>query len=188
MKRTLTRRHFTSMTAAAAVAAGITQPRRAATLLAQPPSPQVEGPGTAGPAARSAGPVSSAPADQWTRDTPELVAAALENLPPTPAGPFQASWDSIQQNYKDPDWFRDGKFGIMMHWGIYSVPAHASRVVCALHVWRQSDVMQWHTEHYGPPTKFGYKDFLPMYTAAKWDPDAWAQPRRAVTLRRVSYR
>jgi alpha-L-fucosidase len=35
-------------------------------------------------------------------------------------------------------------------------------------------VMQWHTEHYGPPTKFGYKDFLPMYTAAKWDPDAWA--------------
>jgi alpha-L-fucosidase len=34
--------------------------------------------------------------------------------------------------------------------------------------------MQWHTEHYGPPTKFGYKDFLPMYTAAKWDPDAWA--------------
>jgi len=35
-------------------------------------------------------------------------------------------------------------------------------------------MMQWHTEHYGPPTKFGYKDFLPMYTAAKWDPDAWA--------------
>jgi alpha-L-fucosidase len=35
-------------------------------------------------------------------------------------------------------------------------------------------IMQWHTEHYGPPTKFGYKDFLPMYTAANWDPDAWA--------------
>jgi alpha-L-fucosidase len=35
-------------------------------------------------------------------------------------------------------------------------------------------VMQWHTEHFGPPTKFGYKDFLPMYTMAKWDPDAWA--------------
>jgi alpha-L-fucosidase len=35
-------------------------------------------------------------------------------------------------------------------------------------------IMQWHTQNYGPPTKFGYKDFLPMYTAAKWDPDAWA--------------
>jgi len=35
-------------------------------------------------------------------------------------------------------------------------------------------VMQWHTDHFGPPTKFGYKDFLPMYTMAKWDPDAWA--------------
>ena len=59
-------------------------------------------------------------------DSPELVAAALANLPALPPGPFQPTWDSIQQNYKDPDWFRDGKFGIMMHWGIYSVPAHAS--------------------------------------------------------------
>jgi alpha-L-fucosidase len=35
-------------------------------------------------------------------------------------------------------------------------------------------IMQWHTEHFGDPRKFGYKDFLPMFTAAKWDPDAWA--------------
>jgi alpha-L-fucosidase len=36
-------------------------------------------------------------------------------------------------------------------------------------------IMQWHTEHYGPPSKFGYKDFIPMFTAAKWDPAAWAE-------------
>jgi alpha-L-fucosidase len=35
--------------------------------------------------------------------------------------------------------------------------------------------VRWHTEHYGPPEKFGYKDFIPMFTAAKWDPDAWAE-------------
>jgi alpha-L-fucosidase len=62
-----------------------------------------------------------------------------------------------------------------MHWGIYSVPAHASEWYVRYMYGGNKDVMQWHTEHYGPPTKFGYKDFLPMYTAAKWDPDAWAQ-------------
>jgi len=36
-------------------------------------------------------------------------------------------------------------------------------------------VMQWHTEHYGHPPSSATRTFLPMYTAAKWDPDAWAQ-------------
>jgi alpha-L-fucosidase len=111
---------------------------------------------------------------QWTRDTPELVAAALKDLPAMPAGPFQESWDSIQQNYKDPAWFRDGKFGIMMHWGIYSVPAHGSEWYVRYMYGGNAGIMQWHTQHYGPPAKFGYKDFLPMFTAANWDPDAWA--------------
>ena len=37
-----------------------------------------------------------------------------------------------------------------------------------------SDV-QWHSEHFGPQDKFGYKDFIPLFTAEKWDPDAWAE-------------
>ena len=103
-----------------------------------------------------------------------MVAAALKDIPEPPPGPFKESWESIQQNYKDPEWFRDGKFGIYMHWGIYSVPAHASEWYVRYMYGGNAGVMQWHTEHFGPPTKFGYKDFLPMYTAAKWDPDAWA--------------
>ncbi len=111
----------------------------------------------------------------WSgHDTPELVSAALKDIPAIPAGPFAESWDSIQQNYQDPAWFRDGKFGIMMHWGIYSVPAHASEWYVRYMYGGNAAVMQWHTDHFGPPTKFGYKDFLPMFTAAKWDPDAWA--------------
>jgi alpha-L-fucosidase len=112
--------------------------------------------------------------DLWKHDTPELIAAALKDLPAVPPGPFQESWDSIQQNYKDPDWFRDGKFGIMMHWGIYSVPAHGSEWYVRYMYGGNKGIMDWHTEHFGPPTKFGYKDFLPMFTAAKWEPDAWA--------------
>jgi alpha-L-fucosidase len=176
MNRTLTRRRFTQMSAAAALAASLTHTRHAVAQLAQSPASQTEDPTVAKQEGVTGKPTSNAPGDQWSgHDSPELVAAALANLPPTPAGPFQPTWESIQQNYKDPEWFRDAKFGIMMHWGIYSVPAHASEWYVRYMYGGNAGVMQWHTEHYGPPTKFGYKDFLPMYTAAKWDPDAWAQ-------------
>jgi len=115
------------------------------------------------------------PGDGWSgKDTPELVDAALADIPAPPPGPYEESWDSINAHYKDPQWFRDAKFGIYMHWGIYSVPAHGSEWYVRYMYGGNAGIMQWHTQHYGPPTKFGYKDFLPMYTAAKWDPDAWA--------------
>jgi alpha-L-fucosidase len=135
---------------------------------AQPAALPVEEPAVAGAAnAPSAGP-------RPPRDTPAMVAAALRGIPAPPAGPFGESWESIAGNYRDPEWFRDGKFGIMMHWGIYSVPAHGSEWYVRYMYGGNADLMRWHTEHFGPPTKFGYKDFLPSFTAAKWDPDAWA--------------
>jgi alpha-L-fucosidase len=171
----LTRRRFAKMTASVAAAAGLMHTQGATALLAQNPPAQAEDPTVAKPEGVAGKPTSNAPGDQWSgHDSPELVAAALDGQLPTPPGPFGPSWESIQQNYTDPDWFRDGKFGIMMHWGIYSVPAHASEWYVRYMYGGNAGVMQWHTEHYGPPTKFGYKDFLPMYTAAKWDPDAWA--------------
>jgi alpha-L-fucosidase len=36
--------------------------------------------------------------------------------------PFHASWNSLAE-YRTPDWFRDAKFGIFLHGGVYSVPA-----------------------------------------------------------------
>jgi alpha-L-fucosidase len=105
-----------------------------------------------------------------------LIAAAVAKLPPNPPGPVQPTWESIRANFKDPDWFRDGKFGIMMHWGVYSVPAHGSEwYERYMYDAKNTGFVKWHTEHWGPPEKFGYKDFFPMFTAAKWDPDAWAQ-------------
>ena len=37
-------------------------------------------------------------------------------------GPYRADWDSLQ-SYEAPEWYRDAKFGIFIHWGVYSVPA-----------------------------------------------------------------
>ena len=165
MKIPYTRRKF--LKASALAAAGLTAPLwLSRTRAADSPEELTS--------ALTATNVPVASPDVWRHDTPKLVAAALKDIPAAGPGPFQESWDSIQQNYKDPDWFRDGKFGIYMHWGIYSVPAHASEWYVRYMYGGNNGVMDWHTQHFGPPTKFGYKDFLPMFTAAKWDPDAWA--------------
>ena len=104
--------------------------------------------------------------------TPDVVAAALLKVAkPIPPGPFAPSWESIAKNYKTPSWFEDAKFGIFMHWGVFSVAAHHNE-------WYEKHMYgadaQWHAEHFGPQEKFGYKDLIPLFTAAKWDPDAWA--------------
>ena len=91
-----------------------------------------------------------------------------------PKGPVQANWDSIKEHYQVPEWFRDGKFGIFMHWGIYSVPAHHSEWYVR-YVYGGGADADWHVQNFGPLNKFGYKDFIPMFTAAKWDPDQWAE-------------
>lgn len=47
----------------------------------------------------------------------------LEEIPVRlPRGPFEPTWDSLKR-YEVPQWYRDAKFGIFIHWGAYSVPA-----------------------------------------------------------------
>jgi alpha-L-fucosidase len=116
----------------------------------------------------------SAFAQRGPEATPEIVARAAAGAPAVPPGKFQPTWDSLRTNYSVPSWFRDAKFGIFMHWGIYAVPAHASEWY-AKHMYGNPEVTRWHTEHFGPPDKFGYKDFIPQFTAAQWDPAAWAK-------------
>jgi alpha-L-fucosidase len=93
--------------------------------------------------------------------------------PSSASGPFEATWDSIRAKYAYPNWFRDAKFGIFLHWGLYSVPAHGSEWYVA-HMYGDPATIRWHTEHFGPPDKFGYKDFIPMFKAEHFDPDQWA--------------
>jgi alpha-L-fucosidase len=88
-------------------------------------------------------------------------------------GPIEPTWESIQKNYKVPRWFVDGKFGIMMHWGLYAVPAHQSEWY-VLHMYNNQEIIKWHAEKFGPQDKFGYKDFIPLFTCEKYAPDAWA--------------
>jgi alpha-L-fucosidase len=85
---------------------------------------------------------------------------------------YQATWESLEQ-YKIPDWFRDAKFGIFIHWGIYSVPAYQNEWYPRNMYIKDSKEYKHHIETYGPQNKFGYKDFIPMFTAQYFDADKW---------------
>jgi len=99
-------------------------------------------------------------------------------------GPFQASWDSLQ-GYKVPAWYLDAKFGIFIHWGVYSVPAFDSEWYPREMYMPDSPVFKHHAATYGPQSKFGYKDFIPRFKAEKFDPNAWAELFRKAGARYV---
>lgn len=89
-------------------------------------------------------------------------------------GPYQDTWESLSR-YNVPEWYRNAKFGIFIHWGIYSVPAFGSEWYSRNMYVKDSPEYKHHLETYGKHTEFGYKDFIPMFTADKFDPDAWAE-------------
>ncbi len=89
------------------------------------------------------------------------------------AGPFAANWESLKA-YKVPRWYEDAKFGIFIHWGVYSVPAFSSEWYPRNMYLQNSPVFAHHLETYGPQARFGYKDFIPLFTAEKFDADTWA--------------
>jgi alpha-L-fucosidase len=89
-------------------------------------------------------------------------------------GPFRPDWESLQK-YEVPDWYKDAKFGIFIHWGLYSVPAFANEWYPRTMYREGSEEYKHHIATYGSPDKFGYKDFIPMFKAEHYDPAAWAE-------------
>jgi alpha-L-fucosidase len=89
-------------------------------------------------------------------------------------GPFRADWESLR-DYKTPDWYQDAKFGIFIHWGLYSVASFANEWYSRNMYQKDSPEYKHHIASYGPQNKFGYKDFIPMFKAEHFDPHAWAQ-------------
>lgn len=92
---------------------------------------------------------------------------------PIPPGPFGPTWDSLRENYRTPAWLQDAKFGIFIHWGLYSLAAHGSEWY-PRHMYATPSVIAWHREHFGAQDKFGYKDFIPLFKAERYDPNEWA--------------
>ena len=98
--------------------------------------------------------------------------ALLKNI--DQRGPFRSDWESLA-TYQVPEWYKDAKFGIFVHWGVYSVPAFGSEWYPRDMYIRGTDEYKHHLATYGPVTRFGYKDFIPMFRAERYDPQAWAR-------------
>lgn len=100
---------------------------------------------------------------------------------------FEPNWESIEKNYKDPEWFNDSKFGIFIHWGAYAVPAYGSEwyprqmYMDTANFSAQlnplgdgpTDTYLHHKKTYGDQKDFGYKDFIPMFKAEKFNAKEW---------------
>ena len=101
---------------------------------------------------------------------------------------YKPNWESIDSR-PVPSWFTDAKFGIFIHWGVYSVPAYAPVIPgkLAYSEWYWNAITEgqkskenpvnagsweYHKRMYG--ADFDYKDFAPQFRAELFDPDHWA--------------
>lgn len=96
---------------------------------------------------------------------------------------YQPTWESVDSR-PTPQWFSDAKFGIFIHWGVYSVPAYAPVGKYAEWYWnapqkgptedgKPNATWQFHKRSYGE--NFPYFDFAPMFKAEMYEPDYWAE-------------
>ncbi len=89
-------------------------------------------------------------------------------------GPYHDTWESLT-DFTMPQWFEKAKFGIFVHWGLYSVPAFNNEWYSRNMYIQGTPEYEHHIATYGPHKDFGYKDFIPLFTAENFDPGHWAE-------------
>lgn len=99
-------------------------------------------------------------------------------------GPFKDDWASLSQ-VPEPTWYKKAKFGIFIHWGVYSVPAFGSEWYPRHMYDVGSKFYEHHIKTYGLHKDFGYADFVPMFKAEKFDPKAWVELFKAAGAKYV---
>ena len=125
---------------------------------------------------------------QWLQATaayaPERARLYQQAADGARKGPFRPDWASLR-NYQSPAWYDDAKFGIFIHWGVFSVPAFGSEWYSRNMYLQDSKEFAHHVATYGPQAKFGYKDLIPQFKAERFDPAAWAKLFREAGARYV---
>jgi alpha-L-fucosidase len=104
---------------------------------------------------------------------------------------FQPTFASLEKSNPVPEWFKDAKFGIYFHWGVYSVPAFGNEWYPRNMYMKGSPENKHHQEVYGDPSQWPYTNFMTgakdkqgnfvqfapklKSEGGKFDPDEWAQ-------------
>ena len=89
---------------------------------------------------------------------------------PIANGPYQAEWSSLETQYQVPEWFRNAKFGIWAHWSAQCVPEHGDWYARKMYI-EGDDDYKFQLEHFGHPSKVGFKDLDHQWKAENWEPE-----------------
>lgn len=87
-------------------------------------------------------------------------------------GKYKADWASLS-HHKVPDWYMHDKLGVFIHWGIYAVPAFGNEWYSRGMYDKTVREFEHHRKTWGEQKDFGYKDFIPMFKAEKFDAEKW---------------
>ncbi len=89
-------------------------------------------------------------------------------------GKYRPDWESLA-GHETPEWYRRGKFGIFIHWGVYSVPGFGNE-------WYSRNMydpghreFEHHRKTWGDQREFGYKDFIPLFRGEHFSPEEWVK-------------
>ncbi|MCX6926123.1 MAG: alpha-L-fucosidase, partial [Verrucomicrobia bacterium] len=116
-------------------------------------------------------------AEQFSASQMERAEAELQEIQAVnDKGPWKPSWESLDR-HQAPEWFLDAKLGVMLNWGMHSVPAWDRNRGGAMYpdaygceMYRDSIVMPHHAKFWG--ADFQWDDFLPLFKAERYDPNA----------------
>lgn len=90
---------------------------------------------------------------------------------PIVTGPYEPTWESIEANYPGtPEWLRDAKFGIWVHFGPQSAGESGDWYARKLYV-EGTSAYENHLKRYGHPSEVGYKEVLRDWNPVKFNPE-----------------
>jgi alpha-L-fucosidase len=121
-----------------------------------------------------------------------FTAGSMSNVSAQTKKPdFQPTFAALERSNPVPEWFKDAKFGIYFHWGVYSVPAFGNEWYPRTMYIKGSPENKHHTEVYGDPAQWPYSNFITgakdkqgnfvqfaprlKSEGGKFDPTEWAQ-------------
>ncbi|MBX3435655.1 MAG: alpha-L-fucosidase [Pirellulales bacterium] len=113
----------------------------------------------------------------------EVLGAIKDAGSPSAPGSIQSTWESLDTHYRTPQWLSNGKFGIFIHFGLYSIPGVNEWY--QKYMYSHDAIRAGHIARYGPLDSFGYKDFMPLFTLPEYRPTEWAALFRASGARWV---
>jgi alpha-L-fucosidase len=86
------------------------------------------------------------------------------------SGPYSPDWKEISQHYQTPEWWRDAKFGAWAHWDPQSMPEDGDWYMRGMYQ-EGSAQYRYHTNHFGHPSEYGYKDIAHNWVIDRWKPN-----------------